>query len=157
MHNAYSDIIEAANRPPLWWDGNGTPRFATHHPDRCPDIYAVEVALLRVSCQECAREFLVQMSLSKHYVMMAQFAYFKPMPEGVERDDRDFSLSGQVRSGAINYGDPPRHDGEDCIAGDTMNVYDLAVVEFWRMNRTTGFEWTRVPELEIELAKVSDE
>lgn len=155
MHNEYSDIIEAANRPPLWWDENGVPRFAEHHPRHCPDIYADEVALLRVACQECAREFLVQMSIGRYEVVVAEMRHFQALPEGVERDEnaRDFSLAGQVRSGAIHYGDPPRHDtSTDCIAGDTMNVNDLAIVEFWRLSKDPGrWEWERVAELEIGL------
>jgi len=39
-----------------------TPRFQPHHPDLCADIYADEVALLKIACQSCGREFLVQMS-----------------------------------------------------------------------------------------------
>jgi hypothetical protein len=56
---------------PLWWDENGVPRFDTHHPGLCPDIYADEVALLRIACQGCEREFLVQMSACAMSAMAA--------------------------------------------------------------------------------------
>src|SRR5205085_9175 len=49
---------------PGWYDENGTPRFAEHHPKLCPDIYATEVALLLISCQACGHEYKVQMSWS---------------------------------------------------------------------------------------------
>ncbi len=32
---------------PLWWDKNGVPRFAAHHPKLCSNIYADEVARAR--------------------------------------------------------------------------------------------------------------
>ena len=51
---------------PLWYDQSGTPRFKAHHPDLCADIYADEVALVRIACQACAHEFLVQLSRSAH-------------------------------------------------------------------------------------------
>lgn len=54
---------------PLWWDENGTPRFQPHHPDLCADIYADEVALLKIACQRCGREFLVQMSQGPHAIV----------------------------------------------------------------------------------------
>jgi hypothetical protein len=49
---------------PRWWDDHGVPRFAEHHPNLAPDIYADEVALLVISCQGCGQEFHVQMTWS---------------------------------------------------------------------------------------------
>lgn len=138
MLHAYPDILELArllDREPKWWDENGVPRFAEHHPKLCQDIYANEVALLRVACQECHREFLVQMSLSPMDLMRTEMLGQKAK-----------SLAAKVTSGEIHYGDPPRHE-DGCAAGDTMNVDDLAVVEFWRR----GSEWIRLPELERDL------
>jgi hypothetical protein len=62
MHQSYPDIVALTKNPPTWWDENGVPRYAPHHPWLCADIYADEVALLRISCQACDHEFLVQMS-----------------------------------------------------------------------------------------------
>lgn len=46
MHAAYTDIIEAAGRPPIWWQADGVPRFCAFAPGRVPDIYADEAACL---------------------------------------------------------------------------------------------------------------
>jgi hypothetical protein len=135
MHAAYEDILDAVGgKAPLWWDQNGVPRFRPHHPDLASDIYAAEVALLRIACQRCLLEQLVQMTWS---------------PTDVIREE-SVSLADSVRDGTIHYGDPPRHDdrGEFCHAGCTMNVWDLKVEEFWTRE---GFDWVRVPELEVTL------
>jgi hypothetical protein len=111
MKAMYEDVLAAiANGhegDPIWYDENGTPRFATHHPEMCPDIYASEVALLEIACQACERVFRAQMSRSSYSTQ----------------------LRAEVKSGAIHYGDPPNADC--CPAGPTMNCLDLRVVEFW--------------------------
>jgi len=94
--------------------------------------------LLEIACQECFQRFLVEMNVS--------------VMDSV-RAGREVSLADQVRRKVIHYGDPPRHGGEACAAGDTMNCIDLRVVEFWRLDR---FDWFRVVELEIELENIKD-
>jgi hypothetical protein len=127
VHASYQDILDRIDAAPVWWDENGVPRFDPHHPDLCPDVYAREVALIRIECQSCQLGFLVQMSTGS------------PRARG--------SLTEMIRNKTIHYGDPPRHD-VDCMAGDTMNCTDIAVVEFWRW---TLLSWERVTELEIDL------
>jgi hypothetical protein len=134
MHAGYEDILEvAAGKMPLWWDSNGVPRFRRHHPDLASDIYANEVVLLRIACQRCLHEQLVQMTCND---------------EWANKTPR--TLADTVRDGTIHYGDPPHHDdqGDFCHAGCTMNVWDLRIEEFWVRK---DWDWVRVPELEIVL------
>ena len=143
MHAAYDDILDIARMAgwkPVWFDENGTPRFNAHHPKHAPDIYAREVALLEIGCQECQREFLVQLSSGPRDRMHAFL-----------RGRKLVTLADKVRDGTLHYGDPPRHGDEvdRCAAGDTMNCIDLRVVEFWVYER----EWRRVPELERAIAQ----
>lgn len=140
---------------PWWHDENGVPRFAAHHPNLCPDIYATEVVLLVVACQSCGREFPVQMSWSMggEVILMAKarLAGTAPSDTAMGEAIRDTMLSTVVRNGTIHYGDPPNVGC--CPAGPTMNVWDLRVLEFWSRNKpmTGSSEWRRIPELEIEL------
>jgi len=140
--NAYEDIFALAERlgeKPRWFDENGVPRYCEHHPSSSADIYAVEVALVLISCQQCGVEMPVQMSHDLGDLL----------------DRVPVSLAEAAREGTLHYGDPPAHDdGADyCHAGCTMNCWDLRVLEFWRR---TGFEWERVAALEIELPGARD-
>lgn len=138
MLQGYEDIIaiaREARRPIGWWDENGVPRFMPHHPRLCPDIYSDEVILLKISCQACGCEFDVQMS-SRTY-------------------PRATNLGALVaKKIAPHYGDPPSHN---CATGETMNCWDLHVLEFWRRPRGKVHDWERVPELEIALPDATDE
>lgn len=156
MLQSYDDILAVARearRPIGWYDENGVPRFAPHHPSRCPDIHATEVALLLISCQSCDREYRVQMSWSLGGEVIARSRGVAPAQ----------SLSARVVSGAVHYGDPPCfHD--NCTSGATMNCWDLRVLEFWSRNRAerryqeaggTG-GWIRLADHEIELPDAND-
>jgi hypothetical protein len=153
MHAGYEDILEAAGKPPLWWDQNGAPRFGPHHPNLAADIYASEVVLLRIACQRCLQEQLVQMTWSTMDAMRwhihVEWAALRKGEPLVE-DKAIHTLADSVRDGSIHYGDPPHHEdrGEFCHAGCTMNVYDLKVEEFWVRK---DFDWARDPELELLL------
>lgn len=78
MHQAYRDILDAAATKPKWWDENGTPRFAGHHPKLSPNIYVREVVLLLISCQSCDREFRVQMVASRMDNVWQRVSAFGP-------------------------------------------------------------------------------
>jgi hypothetical protein len=153
MHAGYEDIIEAVGKPPLWWDQRGVPRFRDHHPDLASDIYASEVVLLRIACQRCLHEQLVQMTWGHNDVMTClirdEWAALR-RGENIDDSRTAHTLAAAVRDGSIHYGDPPHHEdrGEFCHAGCTMNVWDLKVEEFWVRK---DWSWTRVPELEVLL------
>ena len=122
MRASYQDIRECIAAEPLWYDENGTPRYAPFHPGLCADIYARRAVLLEIACQSCGQRFLAALSEG-------------PM-------DRPW-LKHFVEDKTIHYGDPPRHD---CV-GDTMNCDDLRVTEYWDREH----DWRRVPEMEVAL------
>lgn len=134
----YADIRSRISEEPKWFDVNGVPRYDEFHPNLGPNIYADESVLFEICCQSCRQKFLVCLEADS----MAR------------RGDDARGLAAAVTSGALHYGDPPRH-GEvgGCLSGDTMNCYDLRVMQFWRK---VEFEWARVPELEVTLPDSSD-
>lgn len=152
---SYDDIRALADKlgmQPIWWDAHGVPRYVEHHPRHAADIYANEAVLLRIACQLCQTEQLVQMTWSSMSTVRAQIhAEWACLSRGAPKPDvGQMSLAEFIRTGTIHYGDPPHHDigGEFCHAGCTMNCDDLAVVEYWR--RDEG-DWRRDTALEITL------
>jgi len=118
MHYNYLDILDLTNKQPVWYDQNGCPRFAKFTPDLTPNIYTNTVVLARIACQDCGKQFVVQMHAD----------YW---------DSRC-----QLPPTRWHYGDPPIHG---CV-GDTMNCYDLELLEVW--HRDGVKPWQRHPELE---------
>lgn len=134
MKNDYDDIRERIATPPLWWDEHGVPRYCAFSPRFVASIYAIEVVLLRVTCQSCERPFEVALSWNR-----IEEALHKRAP-----------LVDRIRMNALEYGDPPNVGC--CAAGPTMNSVPRRVLEYWRasMARVT-VEWERDPTLEVEL------
>lgn len=135
MKALYEDILALTDKSPDWYDMDGVPRFAEFHPSLCPNIYAKEVILLEIQCQDCDRRFKVEMHWSHHGGKQS-------ISKAIEADDL----------GYIHYSDPPRHSKHGdrlCYAGDTMNSEQVRIVEFWSKANPIG-EWQRKPEYEIE-------
>lgn len=144
---------------PSWYDEHGCPRYGAHSPLLCPRVHATEVALILVSCQACAREFCVQMSWSREgdlrTVGVLRRAGVIIDLAGIEDVLVKTSLSYQIGARTLHYGDPPFHD---CATGNTMNVWDLRVLEFWRWTPQDGRTgYLRLRELEIELPDATDD
>lgn len=119
MHHDYPDLrILARGAPPVWYDENGTPRWAPFNRFLCPNIYASWVVLLMIRCQHCDQLFFVQMS--GHWLT--------PLSENGARN--------------LHYGDPPAH----YCTGDSMNCDDMMVVEVWR--KDADLNWFRSKEEE---------
>lgn len=138
MREAYYDIRDRIPEPPKWFDCHGTPRYDDFHPELSPSVYADEVVLFEIECQQCRKPFQVELHASRHDRV------FHPEAK---------SLEERVREQRLHYGDPPRHgsrkeDDDGCAAGDTMNCIDRKVLQFWRRGSNTGYAWVRVPELE---------
>jgi hypothetical protein len=93
MFEDYSDITERIAETPKWWDENGVPRYVEFEPRRAANIYAVEVVLLDIACFMCLRRFQVALSGQG----------------GAHRDENGVSLADQIRSGDIDYCDPPNY------------------------------------------------
>jgi len=134
MLGDYDDIRSRISDPVLWWDNNGVPRYCEFHPSRC-GIYDAVVALIEVACQACGRRFLIAVTFDG--------------PALQELGDR-FRRPTHADIGSFHYGDPPSHGSEGCLAGDTMNVESVRVVEFWE--REAG-EWRRLPEHEVYIGE----
>jgi len=120
MNNNYKDILDRIKEPPKWWDKNGTPRYGEFHPDLCPDLYASEIALLRIACQGCG--YLFDVEVHKSYA-----------------DKGKLSDAPQD----IFYGDPPNVGC--CAAGPTMSSISLHVIQFWQRE---NYRWVRRPAYE---------
>jgi len=128
----YEDILKRIKEEPKWFDSNGVPRYDKFSPELSPNIYADEVVLLKIMCQQCNKIFFVEMNWDK----ADKFLFEKP------------ALSEMVKQKTIHYGDPPRHN--DCGAGNTMNSIPLRVMQFWKRNE--NLDWIRIKELEIDLS-----
>jgi hypothetical protein len=136
MFQDYSDITERIDAIPKWWDENGVPRYVEFAPHRVANIYAVEVVLLDIACSMCLRPFQVALSGQG----------------GAHRDENGVSLADQIRSGEIDYYDPPNYGG--CRDGASTGCFNLAVVQYWRRDFLRG--WERNPSLEIVLPETKD-
>jgi hypothetical protein len=131
MLETYNDIRSRIPEPPKWFDEHGVPRYDSFHPDLSPNVYADQVLLYRIACQNCNSLFLVEENWSR--CNPVSFMRGTPNP----------SLEDRVRLKRIHYGDPPC---TACDAGATMNCVDLITVQFW--HRMDGWNWVRIPELE---------
>lgn len=126
MHRYYEDILKRINEPPKWFDEFAVPRFDEFEPTACADIYAKQVVLARIACQNCHRPFDVCFSWA--------------------RLDDSPNLESLVHSKSLAYGDPPNIRCCDC--GPTMSSDTERVLQFWEH---TNWEWRRRPELEIAI------
>lgn len=134
MLRDYDDIRSRISDPVLWWDDNGVPRYCEFHPSRC-GIYDAVVALIEVACQGCGRRLLVAVTLDGPALQELGDRYRRP-------------TRGDI--GSFHCGDPPSHGAEGCVAGDTMNVESVRLVEFWE--REAG-GWRRRPDHEVYIGE----
>ena len=143
MKQPYEDLHKLAEyREPTWFDEEGVPRWCDFEPDLVNDIYADEVALIKIACQSCGRRFQVAMSWSR-------------MTKAAIAGER---LS--VRTPQLYYGDPPCYswyreiwDPIDAFklrqcSGSTMTSENLRIMEFWKREEC---EWIRVSEFQVAL------
>jgi len=129
MNHHYADIRDKLGVP-LWWDEHAVPRYCEFSPDVNANIYATEVVLLEIRCQDCGERFRVAMSWDVW-----------------DRVQGYPTLAEQIKNGEIHYGDPPNVGC--CPAGPTMNSIPLRVLEYWE--REPLDEWHRFAEYEVEI------
>ena len=129
LNHYYADIIDKLGTP-LWWDENAVPRYCEFSPDVCANIYAIEVALVEIRCQDCAMRFKVAMS----WCVMDQINDYP-------------TLAQEIADCTIHYGDPP--NVRCCPAGPTMNSIPLRVLEYWKQEPFG--DWHRFTEHEVEI------
>lgn len=141
MHHNYADIRDLIPTPPIWFDERAVPRYCSFSPNAVANIYADEVVLVLIACQNCGKRFKVAMSTSTTERALIGFG----RTDGKE----PMSLAVQIGTGWLHYGDPP--NAGCCGAGPTMGCEDLAVLEYWRRNGDTSLEWERDHDHEIRL------
>ena len=141
MNQAYDDIRDRIDAPPLWFDEAAVPRYAPFHPQRLSCIYGREAALVEIACQSCGHRFHVAFCRSR-------MDDVQDHQKGRERR----TLSQSILEKTIHYGDPPNVDC--CPAGPTMNSDPLRVIEYWLRDDTTSHEWARVKDFEVSVADV---
>lgn len=138
MLESYDDIRRRIPEPPKWFDAHGVPRYDEFHPSMSVNVYAQEVLLYEIECQNCQRRMLVEANWSRHRTL------------SIRRGNPDASLTHRVQTKDIGFGDPPCF-AEDCGAGAVMMSDPIRTVQFWR--RDAAHDWARVPELEgVDLA-----
>jgi len=142
MHAYYEDIRRKIAEEPKWYDCHGVPRYDVFNPRLSPNIYAEEIILLEISCQDCRQKFLVEMNWSVMEMVYNRHteSFSTIMRQWMDDKDRHEHWP------PFHYGDPPAHG---CV-GDTMNCFDLRIVEFWVKD---GFNKVRKTEWEVELEK----
>jgi len=132
----YADLIRMAKilemGDPLWFDEHGVPRYCDFNPMRSANIYASEIALALVTCQNCGKGFHVCFSFSEADQLLHEV---KP-------------LTVHIRERTLHYGDPPNM--ECCPIGNTMNSEPRSVLQFWKLKKPE-YTWVRCPEYEIDI------
>lgn len=140
MLPAYLDITSRISIEPLWWDGNGVPRYDPFHP-RMLGVYDEVSLLVEIACQLCGKRFTVGVGVSVMQAMMSSTFNGIAGESLLERFAETF-----------HYGDPPRHGG---CTGETMNCEDLRVLEAW-VEDGVG-EWSRRTRLEGAIGDAFEE
>ena len=144
MNNHYEDIRNLIDRDPIWFDENAVPRYCRFSPREVACIYADEIVLALIRCQNCQREFHVAFSSSKakrvRSFIMETDCVEKMTLELLDR----YRLANAVKLRTLHYGDPP--NVSCCPAGPSMNSEMIRVVQFWKSFR---LEWKRVHALEV--------
>ena len=128
MNNYYEDIVEKLGEP-KWFDSLGYPRYCEFHPDNISNIYAREVVLLEIACQQCGKKFKVAINNSGYDCRYNKLSWTK------EEDCKN-----------LGYGDPPNM--QCCGSGPSMISDSLQILEFWRQE---NLNWIRKPEFEVRL------
>ncbi len=125
----YKDIRKLIDKPPLWFDEHGVPRYCEFHPDNVSNIYAEEVALLLIECQGCSKKYRVAVSHDRmqNIVRGTEYESYK------EYQVDDFA-----------YGDAPCFETDSQCAGSTMTSDTIAILEIWERNSETNLEWRKV-------------
>ena len=136
MNCGYSDIRALTNQCVNWWDEHAVPRYCEFTPVDVANIYAVEVALVEIVCQQCNAIFHVAFSWSR-------------TESGISKDGEWwFGMAEPMtiwRIKRLHYGDPPNVGC--CPGGPTMSSEPRKVLEFWRQSEK--FKWERVPDLQV--------
>lgn len=128
MYTYLHDIINKLGEP-IWWDDeDAIPRYCEFSPHETNNIYADEVALILIECQNCGHKFKIA--------------------ETWDILKSDTPLSESLKKGyVIGFADPPNI--RCCDVGPTETSIKIRVLEFWRRDKV---DWERVPCLEVNFS-----
>lgn len=143
MKRNYEDITSRIAEEPQWFDEVGTPRYGPFEPGLQGDIYAREVALISIECQNCGHRFEVCLSAGPASTRM------KGLVRLTKAGAPILTLADLIRAGHIHYGDPPNIGC--CPSGPTMNSIPLRVLQYWKHCYPSSAEeewWKRDPAIE---------
>lgn len=135
MKHHFSDIRDAIQTDPFWFDENGTPRYATFHPSMVSDVYASEAVLLLVTCQSCGQEFQVAMSRNSSKLSAGNLTPFADL----------------IKARELHYKDPPNACAQEGCPGSTMNSEPRRVLEYWSKGHAIPWEWQRDTAYEVDV------
>lgn len=128
MKHHYEDIRTKINEEPQWWDEHAVPRYCRFSPRETANIYARQVVLYEIACQNCGHRFKVCESWTPY-------------------DSHRKSLVEDAKAGRLHYGDPPNINC--CPSGPTMNSEFIKVLEIWQYEREQ-FDWEKIPNKSLE-------
>lgn len=132
MNTQYTDITSKLGVP-KWWDEAGVPRYDDFTPHHRASVYADQVALMDIECQNCGTKFNVCLSWSE-----------------LDRvKENSPSLVDLIQTKEIHYGDPPNNGC--CMPGPTMNSVPIQVIEFWARNKDNALKWERDARFEVDV------
>ena len=137
MNNNYKDIRDRIPECPKWFNEYAVPRYCEFHPDNVANIYAEEVALVLIECQDCRQEFIVAFSQS----VMDRVRFDMIHPGTLYQ-----TIADKIKDKTIHYGDPPNTDC--CAAGPTMNSNPIRVLEYWSKKH---LDWKRDKTFEVSI------
>jgi hypothetical protein len=129
MRARYPDLIALAPTPPIWWDELGVPRFVAFAPTLRADLYATEIALVRVCCSGCGAMHDVATSCN-------------PAANASVR-----SLASRASEGRLPTIEAPAFGC--CDAGPMRFLEPIRILQFWRLLGPGG--WARSVALERDL------
>jgi hypothetical protein len=68
----------------------------------------------------------------------------------------DGTIAEAIRSRALHYGDPPRHDGDRqaCAAGASMNSEPRRVIEYWHRHDRPFVEGCRITNMAVSSGRI---
>jgi len=136
MRQPYRDVCDRIAEKPQWFDALGYPRYCAFAPSEVSNLYASEVALVEIACQNCDRRFLVAFTWSP-------FCRTPSLSARIKRR----SHWGEPREHTMHYGDPPNVNC--CSPGPVMNCVNLRIIEFWEQKG--AIDWRRRIDLEVLL------
>lgn len=121
----YDDILSRIPEPPTWWDRHGCPRYNEPIPENCSHVYADRLTFMRIECQGCGQEFIVEFASSR-----------------MNRLNREGTEILEVDPTLLQYGDPPNIGC--CSAGATMSSYPREIIAHYERGKMG--KWNKTHE-----------